>query len=265
MPATNLETAVLELRQYTLHPDMRDSLVELFDRYFVEGQEACGMSIPGQFRDLENPDRFVWLRGFADMDARKAALERFYGGPVWTAHRAAANATMVDFSDVLLLKPAWAGSDFKLDRNDRPANGSVARPRSAISARITHVAAPALADFSRRFREEQEADKSLIAAYMTEDSPNSFPGLPIRDDSVFVSFYDESASAPVAASSDRAGDTWLRLAPTARSLLGGPLSRDAGISAEADFQRDDAEDKEQRHGIGQYNRQRADGQTVKHP
>ena len=219
--ATGHESTVLELRQYTLHPDTRDILVELFDRYFVEGQEECGMSIPGQFRDLEDPDRFVWLRGFADMDARRAALERFYGGPVWAAHREAANATMVDFSNVLLLKPAWAGSDFKLDRNDRPATGSAERPGGVISARITHVAARELADFSLRCLEEQGSDKSLIAAYMTEDSPNSYPALPIRDDSVFVSFHDESA--PGFASADRAAgkSEWLRLAPTARSLLSG--------------------------------------------
>src|SRR5687767_14085568 len=58
---------VVELRQYTLHPGQRDVLIELFEREFVETQEAEGMRIVGQFRDLDNPDRFVWLRGFPDM------------------------------------------------------------------------------------------------------------------------------------------------------------------------------------------------------
>ena len=40
------------------------------------------MVIIGQFRDLDNPDSFVWLRGFADMEARKRALTGFYAGPV---------------------------------------------------------------------------------------------------------------------------------------------------------------------------------------
>lgn len=31
---------VVELRQYTLHPGMRDVLIKLFDREFVESQEA---------------------------------------------------------------------------------------------------------------------------------------------------------------------------------------------------------------------------------
>ncbi len=61
---------IVELRQYTLHPGRRDALIDLFDREFVESQEALGMKIIGQFRDLDNPNRFVWLRGFRDMPSR---------------------------------------------------------------------------------------------------------------------------------------------------------------------------------------------------
>jgi NIPSNAP len=63
---------VVELRQYTLRPGQREVLVELFDRELVASQEAVGMRIIGQFRDLDRPDRFGWLRGFADMDSRLA-------------------------------------------------------------------------------------------------------------------------------------------------------------------------------------------------
>jgi hypothetical protein len=58
--------AVVELRQYTLKPGQRDVLIDLFDRHFIESQEADGMTIVGQFRDRRRPDRFVWIRGFAD-------------------------------------------------------------------------------------------------------------------------------------------------------------------------------------------------------
>jgi hypothetical protein len=96
---------VVELRRYALRPGQRETLVELFDREFVESQEAVGMEILGQFRDLDDPDSFVWLRGFSDMQTRKHGLEAFYGGPVWKAHAAAANATMIDVDNVLLLRP----------------------------------------------------------------------------------------------------------------------------------------------------------------
>src|ERR1700685_430705 len=94
---------VLELRQYTLHPGRRDALIALFEREFVEPQEGVGAHVIATFRDLDDPDRFVSLRRFADMAARVDALGAFYGGPAWQAHRSAANATMVDSDNVLLL------------------------------------------------------------------------------------------------------------------------------------------------------------------
>jgi hypothetical protein len=77
---------VIELRQYTLHPGQRDVMIALFEREFIESQEALGMQVLGTFRDLDKPDRFVWIRGFTDMTARANALEAFYDGPVWRAH-----------------------------------------------------------------------------------------------------------------------------------------------------------------------------------
>ena len=46
---------IVELRQYDLVPGSRDTLIDLFDRRLIEGQEAEGMTIIGQFRDLDNP------------------------------------------------------------------------------------------------------------------------------------------------------------------------------------------------------------------
>ena len=78
---------IVEFRQYRLHPGKRDALIDLFQREFIESQEALGMAILGTFRDLDDPDRFVWMRGFADMTSRPRALNAFYSGPVWQAHR----------------------------------------------------------------------------------------------------------------------------------------------------------------------------------
>jgi hypothetical protein len=73
---------IVELRQYTLVPGGREELISLFEREFIETQEATGIIVIGQFRDLNNPDRFVWLRGFNDMKVRLPALVFFeiFGG-----------------------------------------------------------------------------------------------------------------------------------------------------------------------------------------
>src|SRR5216117_1507283 len=131
---------IVELRQYTLHPGQRDVLIDLFDREFVESQEALGMKLIGQFRDLDNPDRFVWLRGFSDMSLRARALSDFYGGPVWKAHRDAANVTMIDSDDVLLLRPAAPGSGFSLTKKIRTASSTKQIPERVILATIYHFA-----------------------------------------------------------------------------------------------------------------------------
>lgn len=101
-----LEVApVVELRRYVLHAGRRDDLIDLFETHLIEPQEAAGIRVAGLFRDLDNDDMFVWLRGFANMQQRRDALATFYGGPVWREHRNAANETMLDSDDVLLLRP----------------------------------------------------------------------------------------------------------------------------------------------------------------
>src|SRR5450755_2859970 len=78
---------IVELRQYALHLGRREDLIELFDREMIEPQEAVGLTVMGQFRDIDDPNAFIWLRGFASMDSRAAALSSFYDGPVWRTCR----------------------------------------------------------------------------------------------------------------------------------------------------------------------------------
>jgi quinol monooxygenase YgiN len=86
-PPRQFCSPIVELRQYTLHPGQRDALIELFERVLLDSQEEMGATLIGQFRDVEDPNRFVWLRGFSDMDKRLAMLQAFYGGSVWQEHR----------------------------------------------------------------------------------------------------------------------------------------------------------------------------------
>ena len=96
---------LVELRRYTLHPGRLPDLLAVFERHLIEPQEDSGMTVGGTFADEDDPDCFTWLRGFADHGARVRALETFYRGPVWARSGDAANATMVDSDDVLLLRP----------------------------------------------------------------------------------------------------------------------------------------------------------------
>lgn len=195
---------VFELRQYTLHPGRRDVLIDLFERHFIESQEAVGMHVPAHFRDLDNPDRFVWFRGFADMQARGNALPAFYlHGAAWQAHREAANATMLDSDNVLLLREAWPGSGFAPIRAPRVATGAEPRSKARVVVTIYALVNPVDEAFVAFFRDTlapraQAAGAQLLASFVSEESDNNFPRLPLRREHVLVwvaSFEDEVAYA----------------------------------------------------------------------
>jgi quinol monooxygenase YgiN len=239
---------IVELRQYTLHPGSRDTLIELFDREFVESQEAVGMQVIGQFRNLDDPNQFVWVRGFPDMATRARALTAFYGGPVWKTHREAANATMIDSDNVLLLRPAHAESGFPLDKSHRPPPGAREVPGGLVIATICSLDAPAGDDFVDFFDQVLkplliDAGASILACFVTEDRANNFPALPVREgENVFVwfsQFRDPAAYerhvAALAGFPRWGGEISqelarrlkglpevLKLSPTARSQLRGP-------------------------------------------
>ena len=183
---------IIELRQYTLHPEKRDVLIDLFDREFVESQEALGMKIIGQFRDLDNPNRFVWLRGFRDMPSRAQALEDFYGGPVWKAHREAANATMIDSDNVLLLHPTTPTSAFSFGNKERPRVGTGETRSELVVATIYYFDVPVDTAFVEFFEKTVKpavigSGATVLACLVTEHSENTFPALPVRQgENVFV-------------------------------------------------------------------------------
>jgi hypothetical protein len=226
---------IVELRRYTLRPGQRDVLIELFDREFVETQEATGMRILGQFRDLGDPDQFVWVRSFPDMAVRLSALTAFYSGPVWKAHAAAANATMIDVDNVLLLKPAGQRGDFRLTPNGRDTPAS-----SLVVATIYDLPTPvddAMVGFFETTVQPllEKAGGTPLGLMRTEYAENDFPGLPIRTGvHKLVSFTSYPSTVTRAEISGKLADLpeWadtvagalpeaeqLLLSPTDRSLL----------------------------------------------
>jgi hypothetical protein len=221
-------------------------LIELFDREFVETQEAEGMAVLGQFRDLDRPDRFVWLRGFTDMASRAQALTSFYTGPVWKANSAQANATMIDCDNVLLLRPVTSSRGFPSPTAQRPPAGHNAPPPSSCLLATICYSDPPFGDELLGFFDSHarpvlaSAGITPLACFQTEYAENTFPALPVRTgENVFAWFTLFSSRAHLSDYLDwldRPGP-WrdqvrprlsamisrepeqLKLSPTARSLL----------------------------------------------
>ncbi|MDI7862631.1 NIPSNAP family protein [Rhizobiaceae bacterium n13] len=218
-------------------------MISLFDREFVEPQEALGMRIEGEFRDLDDPDSFVWVRSFADMETRTDALASFYSSPIWKEHGPAANTTMLNSDNVLLLKTAAGAFPFphNLSR-DKEAKRSKAR--GLVVVNTCSLAPGTEENFARRFREHalpalQDAGARIDGLFATERGKNGFPRLPVREgETVFVWFecHKDQDSVAVCQNHLRQNPVWTReiypwmdsqcwqkieiayLTPTARSL-----------------------------------------------
>jgi quinol monooxygenase YgiN len=236
--------ANVELRQYTVVAGKRDAFIPLFEGEFIETQEALGMRVIGQFRDLDDPNHFVWLRGFTDMPSRAKQLQEFYFGPVWKAHREEANAFFTDTDNVLLLRAPSSEAEFDLSHSKRAALSATENTKGVVIATIYYFDAPVTTNFVHAFEATlapalKKSGVHPLAYFVSETEPNNFPRLPVREnDHVFVwlalyadiADYEKHRDAFMAS---RAGHDAvaqiehrlakppqiLRLTPTSRSLL----------------------------------------------
>jgi hypothetical protein len=173
---------VLELRQYTVRSGLRERLPSLFRDHFVAAHEAAGARILAAFFDLDDPDRFVWLRGYRDLAARGPALRAFYGSEVWKRHRDAANAAIVDSDNALLLRALPGGAFCGAPLGDETVRVSIrylgAVDSGAFARWFDEAIVPLIGDCGGR----------VTARYATEREPNDFPALPVREERVLVWF-----------------------------------------------------------------------------
>jgi hypothetical protein len=209
---------VFELRQYTLHPGKRDTLIDLFENEFLETQESAGIRVIGQFRDLGDPDRFVWFRAFPDMVRRKEALTSFYSDTTWRTHRDAANATMIDSDNVLLLRIADPRFGFPAPSLPRPAIGTTERPSSRFNVTVYSFDTP----IDREHIDAVLRVVTPLTLLQTEPSENTYPALPVRlGENVIVALTmgDGALDDDALAKNLTGPPQRLTLEPTARSLL----------------------------------------------
>jgi hypothetical protein len=174
---------------------------------------------------------------------RADALGMFYGGPAWQHHRDAANATMVDSDNVLLLRSVGCEDELRAALSERVAVGALPeRPAGVFTITICPLRDPSTEAALRAFDRCVHpwwigVGGELLACWVAETSPNNFPRLPVREGEPVIAwltrFEDEVAQERHAALLESSGclrqSEWrdllageplhLRLSPTARSAL----------------------------------------------
>jgi hypothetical protein len=184
---TNHTTPIglLELRNYIIHPGMREPFIDYFEHQLIIPQVSMGGYPLGQYRVKNEDDHFFWIRGFTDMASRGKFLREFYLGPEWKKHKGTANPMLANNDNVHLLKPLQH-SDNKLIPG-LPVSPEVLHTGKhflVIDYYIANTRLPALLELFATsylsFRKEVGLPDCML--WVSELAENDFPALPVFQD-----------------------------------------------------------------------------------
>ena len=93
---------IVEVRSYRIKPGKRDEFIQLFETRAIPAQRTYGMKVTGPFLDVENPNKFVFLRSFPSLDERERMKNDFYEGELWKNELESIAMPMLESYDVIL-------------------------------------------------------------------------------------------------------------------------------------------------------------------
>ena len=108
---------IVEVRSYRIKPGHREEFIGLFEARAVPALRAHGMKVLGPLLDLENPNKFVWLRSFPSLDERDQMKKAFYEGELWKNELEAIAMPMLESYDVILCQTS-PGCVFDVPRDE---------------------------------------------------------------------------------------------------------------------------------------------------
>lgn len=93
---------IVEVRSYRIKPGRRAEFIEFFEKRSIPALRSLGMQVVGPFLDLENPNKFAWLRCFPSLEERERMRDAFYEGYLWKHELEAIAMPMLESYDVML-------------------------------------------------------------------------------------------------------------------------------------------------------------------
>jgi hypothetical protein len=97
---------IVEVRSYRIKAGRRAEFLTFFQTRAVPALRSHGMRVLGPLLDLENPNKFVWLRSFPSLEERERMRTAFYEGPTWKNELEAIAMPMLESYDVTLCETA---------------------------------------------------------------------------------------------------------------------------------------------------------------
>ncbi len=223
-PAAQTETPIVELVSQHFATGERDRMVALFERQVADVQEALGASVLGSFTVAGQPDRFIWMRGFSDMAARRAALGRPNTGAGWPLVPDPYNAKPAPEDEVHLLRAVTPEHGVAgLRRLPRTGEVIDSQPYTLVISEVRYQEwIGSFHLWSRLFLRKAGADP--LASFATLEQFNDLPEVPVsRDRTMHVALIAGDMPLPPLPSELRdrlrGEPEILTLVPTARSRL----------------------------------------------
>ena len=93
---------IVEVRSYRIKPGHREEFIQFFETQAVPALRKFGMRVAGPFLDLENPNKFVWLRMFPTIEDREQMRDAFYEGELWKTKLEGFAMPLLESYDVIL-------------------------------------------------------------------------------------------------------------------------------------------------------------------
>lgn len=93
---------IVEVRAYRIKPGHREEFIQFFETRAVPALRSHGMKIIGPLLDLENPNKFVFLRFFPSLEELERMKNDFYEGPIWKNELEAIAMPLLESYDVIL-------------------------------------------------------------------------------------------------------------------------------------------------------------------
>jgi hypothetical protein len=93
---------IVEVRSYRIKPGRRAEFIQLFETRAIPALRSYGMKVLGPMLDIENPNKFVWLRSFPSLEERERMRDAFYGSELWKNELEEIAMSMLESYDVIL-------------------------------------------------------------------------------------------------------------------------------------------------------------------
>ena len=93
---------IVEVRSYRIKAGQREEFIDFFEKRSIPALQSHGMKIIGPLVDLENPNKFVFLRGFPTLEDFHRMKDEFYGGDLWKNELEQIAMPMLESYDVTL-------------------------------------------------------------------------------------------------------------------------------------------------------------------